>query len=160
MARPRGLEPPEMRRGAGVVERGGLENRCGRKSTQGSNPCLSASSFPDVYPFHRFGFPRPTEADHLPPKRIPVNSRPKAHGRGTARHDLIRIMDPALIAIFKNSVRDRRNDLEVGAFIHKPITWIIVLHQVLFQHKIRNAFRLFHINKPFILRRIVLPRCR
>ncbi len=25
-----------------MVERGGLENRCGRKSTQGSNPCLSA----------------------------------------------------------------------------------------------------------------------
>ncbi len=30
------------RRGAGVVERGGLENRCGREPTQGSNPCLSA----------------------------------------------------------------------------------------------------------------------
>ena len=29
-------------RGAGVVERGGLENRCGRKSTEGSNPSLSA----------------------------------------------------------------------------------------------------------------------
>ncbi len=26
-----------------MVERGGLENRCGRKSTQGSNPCLSAT---------------------------------------------------------------------------------------------------------------------
>jgi hypothetical protein len=35
--------PPCLRRGAGVVERGGLENRCGRKSTQGSNPCLSAT---------------------------------------------------------------------------------------------------------------------
>ena len=35
--------PP--RRGAGVVERGGLENRCGRKPTQGSNPCLSAILF-------------------------------------------------------------------------------------------------------------------
>ena len=36
--------PPELRsrRGAGVVERGGLENRCGCKPTQGSNPCLSA----------------------------------------------------------------------------------------------------------------------
>ena len=33
--------PP--RRGAGVVERGGLENRCGCKPTQGSNPCLSAN---------------------------------------------------------------------------------------------------------------------
>ncbi len=32
------------RRGAGVVERGGLENRCGRKSTEGSNPSLSAIS--------------------------------------------------------------------------------------------------------------------
>ena len=30
-----------MRRDAGVVERGGLENRCGCKPTQGSNPCLS-----------------------------------------------------------------------------------------------------------------------
>jgi hypothetical protein len=37
----RSCRPP--RRGAGVVERGGLENRCGRKSTQGSNPCLSAT---------------------------------------------------------------------------------------------------------------------
>ena len=25
-----------------MVERGGLENRCGRKSTEGSNPSLSA----------------------------------------------------------------------------------------------------------------------
>ena len=32
-------------RGAGVVERAGLENRCGRKSTQGSNPCLSAINY-------------------------------------------------------------------------------------------------------------------
>ena len=31
-----------MRRGAGVVERGGLENRCGCKLTEGSNPSLSA----------------------------------------------------------------------------------------------------------------------
>ena len=30
-------------RGAGVVERGGLENRCARKRTEGSNPSLSAS---------------------------------------------------------------------------------------------------------------------
>ncbi len=33
--------PP--RRGAGVVERGGLENRCPFTGTQGSNPCLSAT---------------------------------------------------------------------------------------------------------------------
>ena len=33
------------RRGAGVVERGGLENRCGCKPTQGSNPCLSAIKY-------------------------------------------------------------------------------------------------------------------
>ncbi len=32
-----------MRRDAGVVERGGLENRCALTSTQGSNPCLSAT---------------------------------------------------------------------------------------------------------------------
>ena len=31
------------RRDAGVVERGGLENRCGGDPTQGSNPCLSAT---------------------------------------------------------------------------------------------------------------------
>ena len=30
------------RRSAGVVERDGLENRCGGDSTQGSNPCSSA----------------------------------------------------------------------------------------------------------------------
>ena len=30
-------------RGAGVVERGGLENRCPFTGTQGSNPCLSAT---------------------------------------------------------------------------------------------------------------------
>ncbi len=30
------------RRGARAVEWGGLENRCGGDSTQGSNPCLSA----------------------------------------------------------------------------------------------------------------------
>ena len=30
------------RRGAGVVDRGGLENRCARKRTVGSNPTLSA----------------------------------------------------------------------------------------------------------------------
>ena len=29
-------------RGAGAVERGGLENRCSFLGTQGSNPCLSA----------------------------------------------------------------------------------------------------------------------
>jgi hypothetical protein len=32
----------EYRRGAGVVDRGGLENRCGCKVTEGSNPSLSA----------------------------------------------------------------------------------------------------------------------
>lgn len=37
------IRPPW--RGAGVVERGGLENRCGGNPTQGSNPCLSAISF-------------------------------------------------------------------------------------------------------------------
>ncbi len=32
----------EMRRGAGAVERGGLENRCTLTGTEGSNPSLSA----------------------------------------------------------------------------------------------------------------------
>lgn len=31
-----------IRRGAGVVDRDGLENRCTRKGTEGSNPSLSA----------------------------------------------------------------------------------------------------------------------
>ena len=35
-------------RGAGVVERDGLENRCTLTSTQGSNPCLSAIEIPDI----------------------------------------------------------------------------------------------------------------
>jgi hypothetical protein len=34
-----------MRRGAGVVDRGGLENRCTFTGTVGSNPTLSASRF-------------------------------------------------------------------------------------------------------------------
>ncbi len=33
------------RRGAGAVERGGLENRCGACTTVGSNPTLSAKLF-------------------------------------------------------------------------------------------------------------------
>lgn len=32
----------KLRRGARVVEWDGFENRCTRKSTQGSNPCLAA----------------------------------------------------------------------------------------------------------------------
>ncbi len=32
------------RKGARVVEWGGLENRCPREWTQGSNPCLSAGT--------------------------------------------------------------------------------------------------------------------
>ena len=35
-----------LRRGAGAVERGGLENRCTRERTVGSNPTLSASFQP------------------------------------------------------------------------------------------------------------------
>ena len=35
-------------RDAGVVERGGLENRCTLTSTQGSNPCLSATTIGDI----------------------------------------------------------------------------------------------------------------
>ena len=36
-----------MRRGARVVESGGLENRCTRKGTVGSNPTLSATLIAD-----------------------------------------------------------------------------------------------------------------
>ena len=32
-----------QRKDAGVVDRGGLENRCALAGTQGSNPCLSAN---------------------------------------------------------------------------------------------------------------------
>ncbi len=35
-----------MRKDAGVVDRGGLENRCALAGTQGSNPCLSATHGP------------------------------------------------------------------------------------------------------------------
>ena len=45
-ARHRLLRTTEPRRGAGVVERGGLENRCTFAGTQGSNPCLSATENP------------------------------------------------------------------------------------------------------------------
>jgi hypothetical protein len=36
------LTTVSSRRGAGAADRGGLENRCGGDSTQGSNPCPSA----------------------------------------------------------------------------------------------------------------------
>ena len=36
-----------LRRGAGVVERDGLENRCAFTGTVGSNPTLSATSIPE-----------------------------------------------------------------------------------------------------------------
>lgn len=35
----------KKRRDAGVVDRGGLENRCTFTGTQGSNPCLSAKIY-------------------------------------------------------------------------------------------------------------------
>ena len=41
---PSGTMSP-LRRGAGVVERGGLENRCALSGTVGSNPTLSAIGF-------------------------------------------------------------------------------------------------------------------
>lgn len=52
------------RRGAGVVERGGLENRCGCKPTQGSNPCLSAS-------FIKFGLWRLQQTPKIQKRRAP-----------------------------------------------------------------------------------------
>ena len=51
-----GISPPW--RGAGVVERGGLENRCGRKSTEGSNPSLSAIP-PPSSSYAQIGFATP-----------------------------------------------------------------------------------------------------
>src|SRR6185437_14723660 len=49
------------RRGARVVDRDGLENRCARKGTVGSNPTLSANTFyPTHGPYPSFvGFPAP-----------------------------------------------------------------------------------------------------
>ena len=41
-----------MRRGAGVVERGGLENRCAFMGTEGSNPSLSAKSTLQAFMSH------------------------------------------------------------------------------------------------------------
>ncbi len=41
-----GIQADLTRRGAGVVDRGGLENRCARKRTEGSNPSPSASYKP------------------------------------------------------------------------------------------------------------------
>ena len=38
-----------IRRGAGVVERGGLENRCTLARTEGSNPSLSANIPMEMY---------------------------------------------------------------------------------------------------------------
>ena len=47
---PAALREPhlEMRRGARVVDRGGLENRCTCKGTVGSNPTLSAIKLSDA----------------------------------------------------------------------------------------------------------------
>lgn len=39
-----------LRRSAGVVERGGLENRCASNGTGGSNPSSSAMNFPNKKP--------------------------------------------------------------------------------------------------------------
>ena len=69
------------RRGGRVVECGGLENRCSRKVTQGSNPCLSA-----IRPFSP-SRPRPihfpykpilevTEAEGLLPAEV-LSPRPR-----------------------------------------------------------------------------------
>lgn len=49
--------PKDVRTDAGVVERGGLENRCASNGTQGSNPCLSATfqhPFRVLYPHYIF----------------------------------------------------------------------------------------------------------
>ena len=42
----RGMPATNPRRGAGVVDRDGLENRCACKRTVGSNPTPSANDFP------------------------------------------------------------------------------------------------------------------
>jgi hypothetical protein len=57
---------PISRRGAGAVERGGLENRCARKRTEGSNPSPSAN-------------PRLAASTRAP--RGPSSGRPAPTGR-------------------------------------------------------------------------------
>ena len=42
-----GVNPRSRRRGAGVVDRDGLENRCTGNGTVGSNPTLSANFYRD-----------------------------------------------------------------------------------------------------------------
>ena len=48
------------RRGAGAVDRGGLENRCTLMGTQGSNPCLSA-----IMTWFAASFGQPSAPGHL-----------------------------------------------------------------------------------------------
>ncbi len=52
--------PAGARRGAGVVDRDGLENRCGCKLTVGSNPTLSARRYPYMTVLSLFPVARPT----------------------------------------------------------------------------------------------------
>ncbi len=54
-----------VRRGAGAVERGGLENRCTRERTEGSNPSLSAISCAQAPVPGAFCFPSPEVHDDL-----------------------------------------------------------------------------------------------
>ena len=79
-------------RGAGVVERGGLENRCGRKSTEGSNPSLSAIILSIIQwvtkfchtPCHKLLF-----AVHKLPKLLAVSV-----AKRTTDHDVKHVVKP------------------------------------------------------------------
>ena len=58
----------DVRRGAGVVERGGLENRCALTRTVGSNPTLSAICRPLCNTGDRFARTdvRSGDGSHMP----------------------------------------------------------------------------------------------
>ena len=64
-------EVPSNRRGAGVVERGGLENRCAFTGTEGSNPSLSAMK--EALIFYA----------HTPPLTIKIGARRISGGAQT-----------------------------------------------------------------------------
>ena len=68
-------------RGAGVADRAGLENRCGRKLTEGSNPSLSAFSGLAIrrksfyfHDFHQLNRPE-VGVDTVPPSTSVRKSR-------------------------------------------------------------------------------------
>lgn len=57
-----------------MVERGGLENRCARKRTEGSNPSLSAIfPFPDIRACSPKATKLPCMREFLPTNNLPCS---------------------------------------------------------------------------------------